>query len=433
MPFADNGGTDNPRAYLDSLTLHGIKLGLQNISAMMEASGRSHLSRPVIHVAGTNGKGSVLAFLASILNASGYRVGRFTSPHLLDVTERFLVDGVPMPEEALRENVVWFQKIAGETGQVPTFFELNTAMAFRWFDQQKVDVALIEVGMGGRFDSTNIVSPLACAITNIDYDHMQYLGDTLEKIAFEKAGILKPGVPVVVGVSGGGAMSVIQKQARELDAPLFAIDKDYAFSSKGTPWIPELEYQGLGMRLQGVTLGLAGRHQPHNAAIAVSLALLVQHRFPRITGETIREGLQTARWPGRLERVLDDPPVIMDAAHNTAGCRVVADTVEGKCVVVFSVSLDKDAAGMIDILADIADPLILTVYQGGRALPLQDLSACAGDHRVVSIPLMAEALEQGMQLASGGKPLLITGSIYGAGEARRILMERYGARPVVFR
>lgn len=433
MPFPDGAGEDNPRAYLDSLILHGIKLGLQNISAMMEASGQPHLSRPVIHVAGTNGKGSVLAFLASILNASGYRVGRFTSPHLLDVTERFLLDGVPMPEAALRENVAWFQQVAEATGQVPTFFELNTAMAFRWFDQQKVDVALIEVGMGGRFDSTNIVAPLACAITNIDYDHMQYLGDTLEKIAFEKAGILKPGVPAVVGVTDAGAMSVIEKQARELDTPLFAIDKEYTFSSEGTPWIPELEYQGLGMHFQRMTLGLAGRHQPHNAAIAMSLALLVQHRFPRITGETIREGLQTARWPGRLERVLDDLPVIMDAAHNTAGCRAVADAFKEKCVVVFSVSSDKDAAGMIDILADIADPLILTAYQGERALPLQDLSACAGDHRVVSIPLMADALEQGMRLVSGEKPLLITGSIYGAGEARRILMECYGARPVVFR
>lgn len=432
MSFADRERRENPRDYLDSLILHGIKLGLQNITAMMDACDRPHLSYPVIHVAGTNGKGSVLAFLASIMNAAGYRVGRFTSPHLLDVTERFLLDGDPMPEEALRENVAWFQQVAQASGQLPTFFEMNTAMAFRWFARERVDAALIEVGMGGRFDSTNIVEPLACAITNIDYDHVQYLGDTLEKIAFEKAGIIKPGVPVVSGVTETGARSVIQEQAQKLSAPLYALDREYTFVAKGTAWKPTLEYQGLELSLQEALLGLAGKHQPHNAAIAVSLALLARNHFPRISKETIQEGLRTARWPGRLERVLDDPPVIMDAAHNPAGCKAISETVD-RCVVVFSVSSDKDASAMIDILANIAEPLILTSYQGGRALPLEELRVCAGEHPFWSFPSMEEALEQGMRLASDAKPLLIAGSIYGAADARRILMDRYGASPVTFR
>lgn len=431
MPRLDGGTEGDPRVYLDSLILHGIKLGLQNISGMMDASGRPHLAYPVIHVAGTNGKGSVLTFLAAIMNAAGYRVGRFTSPHLLDVTERFLVGDQPMPEADLRENVTWFKNVAERNGFAPTFFEMNTAMAFRWFARQVVDVALIEVGMGGRYDSTNIVEPMACAITNIDFDHMQYLGDTLAKIAFEKAGIIKPGTPIVTGVTQAESMAVIREQAGKLNAPLYCQDAEYTFVSGGTAWQPRMDYRGFSAELTGLALGLAGKHQTRNAALAVSLALLVREDFPGITEGAIREGLGAARWPVRLERVLDDPPVIMDAAHNPAGCEAIVAAFE-KCVVVFSVSSDKDAAGMVRILARIADPLILTTYQGGRSMGLDDLCRCAGGNPHLSFPLMADALEAGISLASKDNPLLVTGSIYGAGEARRLLMDRYGARAVAF-
>ncbi len=422
---------DSARAYLDSLILHGVKLGLHNIERLMEASGRPHLDYPTVHVAGTNGKGSVLSFLQAILSAAGCRVGRFTSPHLLDVTERFLIDGRPMDEAALRENVDWFRAIAETMTPPPTYFEMNAALAFRWFAQEAVDAALIEVGMGGRFDATNIVSPKLCAIATIDYDHMQYLGDTLEKIAFEKAGILKKGAPAVIGRLPEGPLRVIREQALARGVSLLTAGEDFVARPGGTPLQPTLHYESSEMQLDGVALGLLGRHQADNAAIAATLAAALRDTFPSVTKAAIVEGLGAARWPGRLERVLDDPPVFMDAAHNPAGCRTLADAME-QCVVVFSVSSDKNAAAMLDILAPLSAPLILTQYVGERCMPLEQLRREAGNHPHLAFSSQAEALEAGMALARRDLPLLIAGSIYAAGEARRILVDRHGAQAVSF-
>ena len=203
----------SPRDYLASLEFHGIKLGLENIQLLLRAAGNPQHAYPTLHVAGTNGKGSVVAFLASILRAAGYRVGRFTSPHLIDVTERFLVDDVPISNAALEENIEYFRTLSDGLPNPPTYFELCTAIAFRVFEQQKVDVAIIEVGMGGRYDSTNVVAPLVSVITNIAFDHQKYLGDTLAAIAAEKAGIIKPGVPVVTGERWPEAFDVIAERA----------------------------------------------------------------------------------------------------------------------------------------------------------------------------------------------------------------------------
>ena len=297
-PVEDCTGGDH-RHYLDSLVLHGIKLGLQNITHMMEASGRPHRSIRSYTLRALTRR-SVLTFLAAILGA-GYRVGRFTSPHLLDVTERFLLGNTPMNEEDLRENILCFRDIAERGGFAPTYFEMNTAVAFRWFAQQEVDAALVEVGMGGRYDSTNVVEPLASAITNIDLDHTQYLGDTLEKIAFEKAGIIKPGVPVVLGDIQPGALEVIRRAAQERGSPLYRPDAEYSVIPSGTPWQPQMEYRGFGVVLKEMALGLAGKHQHANAGVAVSLAMLLKEQFPRIT-ERRFWGIRAARWPVRLER-----------------------------------------------------------------------------------------------------------------------------------
>lgn len=431
MSALSTGVALDGRAYLDSLILHGVKLGLANIESLMSGSGSPHHRYPVVHVGGTNGKGSVAAFLDAILRSAGYRVGRFTSPHLLDVTERFLVNTRPMDEAALQENIAWFKEIAERSGFVPTYFEMNAAVAFRWFAQQSVDIALIEVGMGGRFDATNIVAPLVCAITNIALDHTQYLGDTLEKIAFEKAGILKPSTPAVIGPMAAGPLHVIDTQARRQSAPLFKSGREYQAVLGGTIWRPVLSYVSASCELRDMPLGLSGRHQAENAAVAVTLAMSLRNDFSRISEAAVRAGLSSASWPGRLERVLDKPPVIMDVAHNPAGCRSVADALE-HCVTVFSVSADKDVAAMLDILGPISEPLILSEYTGGRCLPLNELRQAASRHPHLAVPNLASALEEGMRLAAPDRPLLVTGSIYAAGEARRLLVERYGARPVIF-
>ncbi len=426
-----SGSATALRAYLDSLIVHGVKLGLHNIEQLMAHIGSPHYKYPVVHVAGTNGKGSTLTFLNAILRKAGYHTGRFTSPHLTEVNERFLIDDCPISDETLLDNLACLKSAAETASIAPTYFEMNTAIAFRCFAQHAVDVALVEVGMGGRFDATNVVTPQACAITTIDYDHTQYLGDTLEQIAFEKAGILKPGVPAVVGEVPPGPLTVIEAQAQRKSARLLRFDEEYGATPGGDALRPRLSYQGMDMVIDDAPLGLSGMHQVNNAAVAVTLAGALRDSFSGISLPAIQAGLASAQWPARLEQVLDSPPVIMDVAHNPAGCRAVADALK-QCVTIFSVSSDKDAARMLEILAPISDPLILTEYTGGRCLPLQELQTLAGPYSHEAYPLLSQAIEAGMRLANNDKPLLITGSIYAVGEARSLLVERFDARPVVF-
>lgn len=417
--------------YLYGLTLHGIKLGLHNIQQLLGRAGNPHLAYPSIHIGGTNGKGSVAAFLGAMLRAAGYRTGKFTSPHLIDLAERFQINGAPIPIPHLEENLTFFRQATKELGFTPTFFEACTGIAFRWFQQANVEAAVVEVGLGGRLDSTNVLTPLAVGITNIDLEHTQYLGDTLEKIAFEKAGILKPGVPAVTGERRPEVLAVFMEKAREVNCPLAVAGQDFQYAVSGDPWNQRFEYDSPALRLPPTPLALAGRYQADNAAVAVALAERIREQLPRLDNRAIMAGLSSARWPCRMERVIENPPVILDVAHNVAGTRRLAETIE-KCVTVLAVASDKDARHMIDTLAPRSQPLILTEFNGKRALPLEELQAAAGSHEHLTFPSLAEAIAHGMKLANAKAPLLITGSIYTAGEARRLLVERYGAPPLSF-
>ncbi len=417
--------------YMDSLIVHGIKLGLHNIQQLMTHEGNPQNRYPVVHVAGTNGKGSVLTFLNAILRKAGYRTGRFTSPHLISVNERFLIDDMPISDGELYEHLAALRCTAEKTEITPTYFEMNTAIAFRCFARHELDIALVEVGMGGRFDSTNIVDPLVCGITTIDYDHTQYLGETLEQIAFEKAGILKKDVPAVTGPIAASPLTIIKAQAQRVNSTLSLLGEEYQIFPGGDVLHPTVSYHGPGFDIEEAPLGLAGMHQVYNAGVAIALAGLIRGSFPKITPTVVSDGLKSARWPGRLELVMDAPPVIMDVAHNPSGCQALAQALP-HCVTVFSVSSDKDISSMINILAPISSPLILTQYSGGRCLPLEQLRTHAGDIPHQISPTLAQALEEGIRLATKERPLLVTGSIYAVGEARLILMKRYGAKPVVF-
>ncbi len=426
-----NHSPDAGRAYLASLEFHGIKLGLDNITYLLDQAGRPHTRFPSVHVAGTNGKGSVVAMVDAMLRAAGYRTGRFTSPHLMRVNERFLVNATPIPDENLDEQIEWFRRAARHMDAPPTYFEMCTAVAFRWFEAQQVDVGVIEVGMGGRFDSTNVLTPLACAITNIDLEHTQYLGDTPEKIAFEKAGIIKPGVPVVVSERKAGPLDVILVRAHEGDSPTLVLDRDFRYSLTGGSLALRFQYESDGLRLNDVPLGLAGHYQGENAAAAVALAERMMPKFPKLTIAAIEEGLRTARWPCRLEKVMDHPPIVVDVAHNPAGIRKLAAELPS-AVVVMAVSSDKAAAQMVDLVAPIAKELILTQFTGRRGLPAEALSAAAGDHPHRRIDTLEDAIALGIALASDATPLVITGSIFLAGQARQLLIDQYGAPPLQF-
>ncbi len=421
----------NAREYLASLEFHGVKLGLDNIRHLLAGAGNPHTLYPSVHVGGTNGKGSVLAMLDAMCRAAGLRTGRYTSPHILDVNERFLIDARPVSDADLDASLGFFRRIAERMTPSPTYFELVTAAAFQLFQQHAVDVALVEVGLGGRFDATNVITPIAAAITNIDLEHTQYLGDTLEKIAFEKAGILKESVPAVIGETQPGPLGVILTRAREMGCPVRLMERDFRFDVQGPPWNQAFTYRSDGMALGPVTLGLPGDFQGPNAALAVALAECLAQTFPQLDSRAMLTGLHSARWPCRLERVLDAPPVIIDIAHNPAAVRQLVRQVP-HCVVVLAVSSDKNAAEMVRHLAAVADPLILTQFTGHRALPVGRLCAAAEGAACHRVDRLEDAITLGMRAATADRPLVITGSVYTSGQARALLVEKYKARPLQF-
>jgi len=408
--------------YLFGLTLHGIKLGLHNIAHLLEQAGNPQAAYPAVHVAGTNGKGSVLAFLHAMFRAADYSTARFTSPHLIDLNERILVNENPVTDAALHGQIAYFKTIADTMDPPPTFFEMTTAMAFRAFSEYPIDVALVEVGMGGRFDATNVINPVATAVTNIDLEHTEYLGNTLEAIAFEKAGIFKPGVPAVIGAMQDGPARVVANRATEVDAPATRAGVDFQCNLDESGF----QYSGTRWNIDGARLGLPGPYQPGNAAVACALAESLAEQFPRFTKEAVVAGLADARWPCRMENVLKDPRVIIDVAHNVAGMRALVRGVD-RCVAVVAIASDKDAERMLQTLGGAAERIILTRFDGRRAMPLEALAAAADGLPAETAPDLSAAIERGLALASDTLPLVITGSIYTAGEARKILIDRYNA------
>jgi dihydrofolate synthase/folylpolyglutamate synthase len=369
--------------------------------------------------------------LDAMCRAAGMRTGRYTSPHLIDVNERFLLNARPVGDAALDAALDDFRHVAEAMTPSPTYFEMVTAVAFFLFQQYEVDLALVEVGLGGRFDATNVIQPAATAITNVDLEHTQYLGDTLEKIAFEKAGIFKEGVPAVIAETRPEPLKVILERAEALHCPVRLLHREFGYELYGTPWNQVFSYHSDSLHLQKVAIGLPGDYQGPNGAVAVALAEVLKTQFPQLENKAIVEGLETVAWPCRLERVLDKPPVVIDVAHNPAGVRQLVRQIP-QCVAVLAVSSDKNAAEMARHLGEIAEPLLLTQFTGHRALPVDDLCAAAGNIPHRRLERLDKAIAEGMQAASDDRPLVITGSIYTAGEARTLLMREYGARPVRF-
>ena len=303
--------------FLYGLHKHGIKLGLHNIRAVLSRLKRPDRRYRTIHIAGTNGKGSTAAMTASILTAAGYRVGLYTSPHLIDFRERIRVDGVLISEARVSELVTRIAMSAGDDLPL-TFFEFTTALAFQYFAELQVDVAVLEVGMGGRFDATNVVEPVATAITTISLDHEEYLGHTIEQIAYEKAGIVKPGVPVVGGRLNERAARVIQETAASRGAPVHRLGS--AFDVPGEP--AQFRYAGMHATHDGLSCPLQGRHQLDNAACAIALLEAAESSGLRISPTAVKNGLAATKWEGRLEVVDRNPIVVLDEVHARAALRL---------------------------------------------------------------------------------------------------------------
>ncbi|MEW6682280.1 MAG: folylpolyglutamate synthase/dihydrofolate synthase family protein [Nitrospirota bacterium] len=416
--------------FLYQLQWHGMRMDLTPVSRLLDAVGRPHERFAVVHVGGTNGKGSTAAMLASILREAGYSVGLYTSPHLVDFTERIRINGRPIDAS----DVVALAEVlrAGMPHDVdPTFFEFTTAMAFLAFAEARVDIAVIEVGMGGRLDATNVVRPVVSVITNVDLDHERYLGDTVGAIAEEKAGIIKPGVPLVTATVHDEALAVLSARAAERRSPLTVIGR-HVRAEGASP--AAFAYHGLTTRVDGLACSLLGRHQLTNAASALAAVEHARARGVRIQVEAIRRGLAGVRWEGRLEVIKSSPRIVVDGAHNAAGAAALAQFLEGeraagrirRLVVVFGILADKDLHAIIEPVGSLADEVVLTEPAYHRAAPVETLleaaSSLAAPVRVA--PSVASALEVVEARLAPDDWCVVTGSLYTVGEVKAIYQGR---------
>lgn len=412
--------------FLKTLVLHGVKLGLENINTLLHHIGDPHKKFFSIHVGGTNGKGSTVAYIDRIFREQGIRTGKFTSPHLIDLAERFQINGIPISPEELHEQITFFRKLIEKTDILPTFFEFCTAIAFHWFAQQKVDWAVIEVGMGGRLDSTNVIKPEVCAITNIGLEHTQYLGNTLEKIAWEKAGIIKENTPVVIGEKRRDVAEVFYQRAKELSAPLWQIEKDFNVHWERKKEEAILTYRSPVREIKNARSGLNALYQCENAGVAIGVIdWLTKKSFP-IQEESILHGLANVRWPGRFDLVSQSPWLLLDSAHNPDGIQRLVENLDDKVIIVFSVADDKDVQNIIDILSPCVEELIITQFYGKRAMPIEKIREIVlqKNIRFYIEPDFYSALEQGWQKAKQGHKLLVTGSIYAIGQTYEWLIKK---------
>jgi len=407
----------------------GIKFGLENIRALCGALGNPQNRYRSVIVAGTNGKGSVSAMVDRALTAAGHRSGRYTSPHLIRLEERFAIDGVPVPSDTLRQGasdvLLARDRLRSSGGLVtePTFFEVCTAIAFETFSRAGVGVAVLEVGMGGRFDATNVAESCAGAITTIDLDHERFLGHTIAEIAFEKAGVIRPGMTVVVGESKPDALDVIGSRCREQGARLVIAGDGVTTAVAVEDGRTLLDVRSPVREYPRLALALRGRHQAFNAVVALRLLEALPALGIGVSPDAIVAGLTTARWPGRLDlvRLADDRQVLLDAAHNPAGARVLAQYLEeaypGRLPVVFGAMRDKDAASMLAILAPRASRFIFTEPPTPRAAAASALASiahsAARDVPADLAPDPAEALRKAFE---SGPLVVAAGSIFLVGD-----------------
>ena len=414
----------DPLQYLFGLEPIGIKFGLENITSLVESLGHPERAFRSVHVAGTNGKGSVTAMVDAALRAARRRSARYTSPHLVDIRERFVIDGRPVTEEALAGVISYVRdrieslRAAGALDVQPTFFEVTTAVAFELFRRARVDIAVIEVGLGGRLDATNVVEPVVAAITSIAFDHQQYLGDSVRAIAAEKAGIIKRGVPVVIGRMAPEAEAVIERVVQERAAELIrawdGVDAVRLKEEHVRLRTPTRDYGDL-------EIALRGEHQIGNAIVAVRLLELLD-----VPAQAIVDGLAHVAWPGRLDvrHLAGGREAILDAAHNPAGAAALASYLQeqpgGRPPLVFGAMRDKDVDGMFRALLPAVSALVVTRASNRRAADPAMLAerarAIAPELAVVAKSAPRDALEEAWRLAPR---IVVAGSIFLLGDVMR--------------
>lgn len=412
-------------AFLEHLEMHGIKLGLENIRVILATMGDPQLGMATVVVGGTNGKGSVASMVAAIGHQAGYRVGLYTSPHLIDARERIVVDGTPISGAAFARaadvvrSACERARVNASSARPPTYFEAMTAMAFAHFAEARPDLVVLEVGMGGRFDATNVTTPLLAIVTNVSLDHTRYLGKTVREIAQEKAGILKPRVAALT-MARERALGVIRGRARQLQVPLFEAASecqvtvhDVAPEGCFSLRTPEHDYERL-------RLALAGRHQIDNAVLAVRAAeILAVRGYDRMAPEAVTAGLAAVRWPGRLDLRPGRPPLLLDGAHNPDGARALrsflaeAGSRDGR-VILMALSAGRDPREMGRLLLPLGREAVLCPVPGKEGVAPGRLF---DEARRLGIPARVAAdwrkgLATARRLAHAGDTVVVTGSLY---------------------
>jgi len=409
------------------------KWKLKRVDCLLDLAGNPHIGGKFIHIAGTKGKGSTATMIASILSEAGFRVGLYTSPHLISFRERIRINGEMISEEQvcdlvtrLKPGIDELRKQSDDLGHI-SFFDIYTALGLLFFAEQKTDFSVLEVGLGGRLDATNVVEPLVSVITQISYDHMMSLGDTIEEIAAEKAGIIKDNGYVITSPQVSEAMEVIRNTCAEKNARLFEVGKHVRFRKAENS---RISVSGIFDEYENLQIPLIGDHQLINAATAVgALEILRFHSFT-ISIEDVRTGLQKTKWPARVEVVQQNPTIILDSAHNAASAAALRSAIESnfsyeKLIIVIAIAQHKDLKGMGRYLCPIADEMILTKVGNPRAMRPEEMKAeLAGIcDDVIITQNTASALEKAESLAGPRDLICITGSVYLAGEVMQILGE----------
>jgi len=409
-----------------SLRRFGIKMGLSTIRRILKELGNPQDHFGCIHVAGTNGKGSIASGIASILNAAGFRTGLYTSPHLVTFNERISIDGRHISNAGV---VAAYEAVKNvhHGSREPTFFEFATAMALYEFDREEVDWAVIETGMGGRLDATNIVRPAVSIISNLSLEHQDYLGNTLAQIAAEKGGIIKKGVPVVTGVRQPGALAILNDIADAKSAPVYRLGKDFKVRRKSGD---TFTFFGIHDQWFDMKTSLMGRHQVDNAAISMAACELLSRGGVSISEGNCRQGLLNLSWPGRLEIVCESPRIILDGAHNLVAARNLAaflaqEPNQRPITMVIGILDDKPYEAMLSALIPVTQKVILTRPKIDRGLPPETLYTEARQYRkdITLLPDVHQAVQQALSQAAPDDVICIAGSLYVIGEAKVCLSQ----------
>ena len=414
--------------WLYSFEKFGIKLGLERIKHICNKLGNPQNSYKIIHIGGTNGKGSVCKFLESILVNSGYKVGTYTSPHLQRFSERFVVNKEEISELDTVNLIEKIKPIIEEMimdKNIPTFFEIITAIAFQYFKDKNIDYALIEVGLGGRYDATNIVKPMVSIITNVSFEHEKILGDRIEDITIEKAGIIKKDIPIITAATGK-ALDVIKKVASEKNSTVIVVYSDSWIKKSSEINFQEFQVNG-SLKEYNVKTSLIGKYQGENIALTIAAIETLQMNGVYITDESIADAFLNTKNPGRMEIVGLSPIILLDGAHNVAGMNFLKTSLEedfvyDKLIIIIGILSDKNIKVILDIITPIADIVILTKSQTKRASDPQIMKEMISKKEVIIKDNIPTAIEYGKKIVKDNDLICITGSIYTVGEAREYLL-----------